>query len=64
MRFLAKRISAFLADRDGTTTVEYAMMLMLVLLAVLSTVSYFGDSTADSLEDSRAALQTALDTPP
>ena len=64
MRFFAKRISAFLADRDGTTAIEYAMMLMLVLLAVLSTVSYFGDSTAESLEDSHAALQTALETRP
>ena len=57
----AKKVLRFLADREGTTAVEYAMMVMLVFLAVLSVVTYFGQSTAENLQDPRSSLQEALD---
>jgi Flp pilus assembly pilin Flp len=60
----AKRIFAFFADRTGTTAVEYAMMVMLVFLAALTAVTYFGQTTAQNLEDSRTSLQGALDSRP
>ncbi len=60
----AKRILAFFADRTGATAVEYAMMLMLVFLAMLTAVTFFGQTTAQNLGDSRTSIQEALDSRP
>ncbi len=56
----AKRILAFLVNRDGTTAVEYAMMVMLVFLAVISGVMFFGQRTAESFQDSGSSLQNVM----
>ncbi len=55
-----KKIVAFIVGADGTTAIEYAMIVMLIFLAVLSAVTYFGQSTAESLESSGSTLQGAL----
>ena len=60
----AKRVFGFFADRTNTTAVEYAMMVMLVFLAALTAVTYFGQTPAQNLEESRAAPQNALDSHP
>ena len=39
------RIQDFLADETGPTTVEYAVILMLIFLAVIGTVQIIGFTT-------------------
>jgi Flp pilus assembly pilin Flp len=53
-------VQRFCIEEDAATTVEYAVMLMLVLLLVISAVQYFGDSVNDSFDDSSSELNGAL----
>ena len=39
-------IQRFLADEEGATVAEYAVLLALILLAIVTMVSEFGGSTA------------------
>ena len=55
-----KNIKRFLADEDGPTAVEYAVMIMLIFLAVLSMVQLVGLMTADSFKDSSDKIQGAV----
>ena len=50
----------FCAEEDGTTAVEYAVMLMLILLAVIGSVQFFGAATNESLEETSSSLSGAL----
>ena len=52
MNWLTTRIRRFLKAEDGPTTVEYAMMVMLIFLACISAVVSVGQSTSQSLEHS------------
>ncbi len=40
-----KTVIRFLFDNDGTTAVEYAVMLALILLSAISAISVFGQGT-------------------
>jgi pilus assembly protein Flp/PilA len=60
MKSLLDKMVRFVVDEDGPTTVEYAMMLLMVFLAVLSAVTLFGQSTQASFLDSNRSLQEAL----
>lgn len=64
MRWLVKRLVGLLRSRQGTTAVEYAVMAMLVFLAVMSVVTFFGQRTAESFDSSDSALQETLDSRP
>ena len=46
MHTLAQWTRHFLADQDGATATEYAVMLALILLAVIAVVQTFGSSTS------------------
>jgi pilus assembly protein Flp/PilA len=61
MKELFARAIRFLRDDDGPTTVEYAMMLLLVLLAILTAITALGESTADSFRDSNDSIEEAID---
>lgn len=50
----------FLADDDGPTAVEYAVMLMLVFLACLLTIQSIGLALRDSLQDSSQEIHNAM----
>ena len=60
----AKKILALFDNHDGTTAVEYAMMVMLVFLAVLSAVTLFGLRTGESFQESSNSLQDVLNPRP
>ena len=62
MKSLAEKVARFLKDEDGPTAVEYAMILMLIFLAVLTTVVLIGQTTAENFESSADSIQGALDT--
>ena len=57
---ILKSILDFLADDNGATAVEYAVLLMLILLAVIASVALFGERTADNFDESATAIGGAI----
>jgi len=52
MNALLKKSVRLLLDEEGPTTVEYAMLLLFVFLAVLTTITVLGQTTASSFQNS------------
>ena len=52
-------IRKFLVSEDGTTSVEYGVMLALVLVAVIGSVSMFGGSAGAMMGNSSSKLKAA-----
>ena len=50
---------AFLAGEDGTTAVEYAVMLGLILAVVIGAVGTMGGTTGGLYESSQSQLEDA-----
>ena len=50
----------FFAEEDGPTSVEYAVMMMLIFLACIATIQIIGGSVADSFEDSSDSIANAF----
>jgi len=65
MRRLVARVlraaGRFAADQEGPTAVTYAMLLLLILLAVLTAVTLFGEVTADSFDQSANSISDAFE---
>ena len=51
---------AFLADCDGTTAVEYAVMLALIIAACITAIGSVGSTNDGSLKDSLNKLGTVM----
>lgn len=64
MNALLKKSVRFLLDEDGPTTVEYAMLLLLVFLAVLTAITVLGQKTVASFQDSSNSVHEALGSSP
>jgi pilus assembly protein Flp/PilA len=60
MNDLPKKIVRFLLDEQGPTTVEYAMLVLLVFLAVLTAITAVGQATATSLQASGNSIEQAF----
>jgi pilus assembly protein Flp/PilA len=60
MNDLWNKTVRFLRDDDGPTTVEYAMMIMLVFLAILTAITALGEATAESFENSTNSIEDAV----
>jgi len=52
MKDVSRKVARFLLDDEGPTAVEYALLLLLVFLAVLSAIVLLGQTTASSFEAS------------
>jgi pilus assembly protein Flp/PilA len=50
------RLIRFLADDEGTTAVEYAVMLALIIAVCITAVSSVGSTNDGSLKDSMTRL--------
>ena len=50
----------FVADEGGPTAVEYAVMLMLVFLAVISVIQVLGQVTTSSFQNSAEQIIDAM----
>jgi Flp pilus assembly pilin Flp len=50
-----------LIDDNGATTVEYAVMLALILLTCLGAVTSLGGNAGGMWQDNRSSLETAMD---
>ena len=61
MNSFVRKIARFLADEDGPTAVEYATMMLLILLACLTTISLVGQSASTSFQESNDSIQDAID---
>ena len=57
------RIQIFLREEDGTTAVEYAVMLALIIVTCIGTISFFGSEAGGSLVSTSEKLNEAM-TPP
>lgn len=56
MKDIMKRISAFVRDEEGLTTVEYAIAGTLVGLAVVGAFTALGDQVGLSINEIEAAI--------
>jgi Flp pilus assembly pilin Flp len=57
MKTLRTRVWNFCAAEDGPAAVEYAVVLMAILLAALSGIVMVGEATSQKWTDSSAEIQ-------
>jgi pilus assembly protein Flp/PilA len=57
---MAKFIRRFLANEDGPTAVEYAVMLALIVGACIASVNVLANAAGDSFNDSGSQLSGVL----
>ena len=60
MNGFAKKVVRFLLEEEGPTAVEYAMAMLLILLACLTAVNVLGQSTANSFESSYNSIEQEI----
>ena len=60
MRRLFTKILEFHRDTDGPTSVEYAVMLAMILGVCMLTVQQLAKKTGDSFDNSSQAISNAL----
>ena len=60
MEKLFQKIVRFLKADEGPTAVEYAVMLMLILLSFLSVITVVGSSASSSFTDSKDSIEKAI----
>jgi pilus assembly protein Flp/PilA len=59
MRATIQSIVRFLKADEGPTAVEYAMLMLLVFLALLSAVIYLGQATSTNFQNSSQSIEAA-----
>ena len=59
MSNLWKKIRSLLQDESGPTSVEYAVIVMLIFLAVIGTVQVIGSSLSGSFQNSSNQINAA-----
>jgi len=57
---IAASTRRFLRDESGPTAVEYCVIIMLILLAVLTVVQLVANATGSSLDDSSDKIDQAF----
>ena len=60
MSRFAEKVLRFLKAEEGPTAVEYATMLMLILLVCLSVIIVIGQTTQASLENSSDSIAATV----
>ena len=48
-------------EEDGATAVEYAIMVLLIILACIGTIGIVGEVTAETWGNNNSELQNAFD---
>ena len=54
------RVFKFLASEDGPTSVEYAVMLALIIIVCIGAVTLVGGETANFWDNNRQELENAF----
>ncbi len=57
---IPKAVLTFLHEEEGTTAVEYAVMLALILGVCIGSVSFLTEKTKESFDTSGAAINGAM----
>lgn len=57
---MISHLKNLLCDESGPTTVEYAVMLALIVAVCLGAISAMAHATADSFDDSAVELASAF----
>jgi pilus assembly protein Flp/PilA len=57
---MIRRLQSFLREEDGPTTVEYAVMLALIVGACLASINSMANQTAASFDESASELSSVL----
>ena len=60
MSYFLKKLRRFLNDESGPTAVEYAVMIMLIFLAVIVVVQTIGRALNDSFSGSSKSIDDAF----
>ena len=60
MMHLLKKLCRFHRDQEGPTTVEYAVMISLIVAVCSGSVILLGDRLKDSFDDSSTAIDQAF----
>ena len=60
IRQVAASLRRFLAEEDGPAAIEYAVMLMLALLMLITAIQALGRALNTSMQDSADQLNKAL----
>ncbi len=60
IRRLIKRICFFLTSEDGPTSVEYAVVIMLILMAAIGGMQVFGVAVGNSFADTDQKIGSAI----
>ncbi|MCH7686987.1 MAG: Flp family type IVb pilin [Planctomycetes bacterium] len=60
LKTVVKKIRCFLMDEEGPTAVEYAVMLMLIILTCIIGVQSVGRNTNAMFTDSNDKMNTAF----
>ena len=55
-RFLAR----FVRDDSGATAIEYGMIIALIFLAILGSLTAFGQATGDLFDSAMNAIRSAM----
>ena len=58
---LLRQIGNFIRREDGPTTVEYAVMLMMIILGVITALQVIGSSAAHSYNTTADGMNTVLE---
>ena len=64
MEGFVSKVVRFLLAEDGPTAVEYAMALLLILLACLTAITVVGELIANSYESSYESIDQAVQAGP
>ena len=60
MKSLFDKLVRFLKNEDGPSAVEYAVMIMLIFLAVIATIQTVGSALSDSFNSSANRIKNAV----
>ena len=60
LKTIVKTIRYFLTNEEGPTAVEYAVMLMLIVLVCITAIQAVGSNTNDMFVDSNEQLDQAF----
>jgi pilus assembly protein Flp/PilA len=59
MQIVMNRVKTFLVSDDGPTSVEYAMMLALIIIVCITAIRTVGTTVSDRFTDAKNGLTPA-----
>jgi pilus assembly protein Flp/PilA len=60
MKTLLRKVTRFLKDDDGPTAIEYAFILVLIVVVCLTAIMILGKDTAGSFQNSNDQMNGAM----